>query len=134
MSVNLLIGRSRVAESFMIDTGADYTIVQRQAVLPLLKAAGVKVGPESSREDVVLSGVGPVPLTCIVQPAGLGLINDGGEEFTFANPILVPRPSSVRELARGRVKLPSLLGRDVLQYFDLHLSYDPPSVTLTLND
>ena len=30
-------------------------------------------------------------------------------------------------------KLPSLLGRDVLQHFDLHLSYDPPTVSLTLN-
>lgn len=134
LSTNVLIGRARVRQSFMIDTGADYTIVQPDAALPLLSAAGIEVAPETSSDDVVLSGVGPAPLTCAVQSAGLSFIDELGNELILTVAVLVPRPSSANRPTANRARTPSLLGRDVLSRFDLHISYDPPNVALTLND
>lgn len=118
----------------MIDTGADYTLVQPDAALPLLSAAGIDLSPENSIDDIVLSGVGPAPLVCAVQPAGLSFIDELGDEFVITVAILIPRPSSANRPMANQARVPSLLGRDVLSRFDLYLSYDPPNVALSLND
>lgn len=57
----------------MIDTGADYTIVQREVVLSLIEAAGVDLDETSSADEILLNGVGPVPITCRVQRAGFSV-------------------------------------------------------------
>ncbi len=117
----------------MIDTGADYTIVQRRLAVPLLQAAGVELNADSALGRIALNGVGPTPLTCLVQPAGLSLVDEDGDEHVFFSPILVPQPTHP-ESGRKAARVPSLLGRDVLRRFDLKLSYNPPSVSLTLKE
>ena len=118
----------------MIDTGADYTIVQRRLAVPLLQAAGVELNADSALGRIALNGdLGPTPLTCLVQPAGLSLVDEDGDEYVFFSPILVPQPTHL-ESGREAARVPSLLGRDVLRRFDLNLSYNPPSVSLTLKE
>lgn len=81
-----------------------------------------------------MNGVGPTPLRCQIQPAGLSMVDDAGEELIFSSPVLIPQPDARQGSGRRSGVVPSLLGRDVLQRFDLNLSDDPPSVTLALND
>ena len=132
--MSILVGRRRFSQSFMIDTGADYTLVQRGLAIPLLTAAGVDPSGDFEGSKITLSGVGPTPLNCLVQPAGLSFVDEDDEEYVLSSPLLIPQPSRDATDRREPTVIPSLLGRDVLQCFDLHLSYDPPSVTLTLND
>ena len=118
----------------MIDSGSDYTVVQPEVLLPHLHAAGLELRNDDARNQIVLQGIGPTPLTCLVQPAGLRFVDEQGRELVFANPILVPRPTQKSDARAGTSRVPSLLGRDVIQRFEFNLSYDPPSVALALND
>ena len=129
----ILIGRERFTRLFLIDTGADYTIVQRDLARSLLRAAGQESGRAGKSYRITMNGIGPTPLPCLVQPAGLSLVDEDGNEFVLPNSILIPQLDTGSESGRAAGVLPSLLGRDVLQHFDLYLSYDPPSVSLTLN-
>ena len=121
----------------MIDTGADYTIVQREVVLSLLEAAGVDPDESSNTDQILLNGVGPVPITCRIQRAGLKFVDTDGGELVLASSILVPQANEDTQHSRPeseRSRVPSLLGRDVLRRYELNLSYDPPTVSLILND
>ncbi len=56
-------------------------------------------------------------------------MDDNSQSYWFAQSILFADHRASRSWG-----VPSVLGRDVLQRFDLNLSYDPPSITLALND
>ena len=62
--VGILIGRARASHSFMIDTGSDYTVVQREVIIPQLDAEGMELSEEDAGNQIVLHGIGPTPLTC----------------------------------------------------------------------
>lgn len=130
----ILIGRERFTRHFLIDTGADFTIVQPELASSLLKATGQDSGAEVERNLITMNGVGPTPLRCQIQPAGLSMVDDAGEEFVFSSPVLIPQPDARQGSGRRSGVVPSLLGRDVLQRFELSLSYDPATVSLTLDD
>ncbi len=117
----------------MIDTGADYTILQSEAGRVLLGVWDEDPQINQRRDAVSVTGLGNATLRCLVQRVGLGFTDADGEAYHFAQPILVAEP--VRRLRRGQSywEMPSLLGRDVLQHFELNLSYDPLSVSLILN-
>ena len=104
--VNVLIGRSRIGQPFLIDTGADYTIIQPEIVLPLLRSEGIELDGQSASDDVVLNGIGPTALRCRVQPAGIGLIDEDGEEFVMTNPILIPRGAVGPGISRAEGESP----------------------------
>lgn len=130
----ILIGRERFTRYFLIDTGADFTIVQPDLARPLLRAAGRQSAASGDRNTITLNGVGPTSLSCLVQPAGLSLVDESGSEFVFPAPVLIPQIDGRSESGRSNGVVPSLLGRDVLRQFDFQLSYDPPNVSLILND
>ena len=48
----------------MIDTGSDYTVVQREVIIPQLDAEGMELSEEDAGNQIVLHGIGPTPLTC----------------------------------------------------------------------
>ena len=118
----------------MIDTGSDYTVVQREVIIPQLDAEGMELSEEDAGNQIVLHGIGPTPLTCWVQPAGLKFVDDDGYELVIPNPVLVPMPLHTIDGSAAKARVPSLLGRDVLRQFSFNLSYDPPSVSLTRKD
>ena len=131
VQVELLFGRDRLAVPFMIDTGADFTIVQPRTAARVLRSQDQHV-PTAS--DVVqIYGVGQGTVRTRVRTLGLSLTDNTGQQHWFSSPVLLVEPSD-SDPESSMWRLPSLLGRDVLQHFDLYLSYDPPTVSLTLND
>ena len=46
-------------------------------------------------------------------------------------PVLIAEPTTPFRSHQGNWQMPSLLGCDILRSFDLALSYNPPTVTLT---
>ena len=118
----------------LIDTGADFTTLQYEDVSWLVGRSRLEIDFSNERNTVSVSGIGYDSVRCTVLPVGLQLIDTDGNEITFKHTILIASPTEETKPAEDTIKLPSLLGRDVLRYFDLHLSYDPPSPTLTLND
>ncbi len=73
---------------------------------------------------------------CRVQRAGLKFFDIDDGELVLATSILVPQAAEDGQYTKQgteRSRVPSLLGRDVLQRFEFNLSYDPPSVALAIN-
>ena len=82
----------------------------------------------SQAGDIVpISGIGSTVEQTIVRTVGMLLVDDQGNKLWFSQSILFADPSA------PPWRIPSVLGRDVLRRFHLDLSYDPPSVSLTLN-
>ena len=129
--INLVValGQRREQVSFMIDTGADLTLVAPRRTKSLFGADYDYDSVPSSRR-LPMAGIGPGTVDTIIQPVGLLMSDDDGARIRFPQTMLfaVPRPG-----AAGRWRVPSVLGRDVLRRFELRLSYDPPIVSLTLN-
>lgn len=131
MRVELLFDRERLVVPFLIDTGADFTIVQPSVAALMLRAENQR-SPVTASDIVHVTGVGRGNVRTRVRTVGLSLRDDSGQRYWFTDQVLLVDPINVGTHSAVWT-LPSLLGRDVLQHFDLHLSYDPPSVSLTLN-
>ena len=116
----------------MIDAGADFTVIQPSVATQVLRSESERL-PTIESDIVHVFGVGQGSVRTRVHTLGLSLRDDLGQRFWFTSPVLLV---DALDAGNGSTKwdLPSLLGRDVLRRFDFHLSYDPPSVTLTLND
>ena len=113
----------------MIDTGADFTIVAPRRTRELFGTEiDYRAVPPSRR--LPIAGIGHGTVDTIIQRVGLLMTDDDGAVFRIAQSTLfaIPQPGDA-----GRWRVPSVLGRDVLSRFDLHISYDPPNVALTLN-
>ena len=67
----------------------------------------------------------------IITPATLTFEDEAGEQDKISMPVLIAEPATPYRSHDGNWQMPSLLGCDVLRSFDLELSYDPPSATLT---
>ena len=120
-------GRGKAQLPFLIDTGADFTIIQPEHARRLDRISGQQHLETLSSDIVPISGIGSTVEQTIVRTVGMLLVDDEGEKLWFSQAILFADPSA------PPWKIPSVLGRDVLRRFDLSLSYDPPSVSLTLH-
>ena len=116
---------------FLIDTGADQTLLSPNDAFVLLGWPYVRLdfAASASRQD--FAGVGRGAISAMRHFASLALTATDRSEITFNLPIAVAEPIPPYPGEHGNWLMPSLLGRDILQHFDLHLSYHPPSVTLT---
>ena len=116
---------------WLIDTGSPYTILHPEDALRLLgnELDSLDFDAHPQRHDV--SGVGRGPARTIIVPASLTFEDDEDEPETLTMPILIAEPIPPYRAHQGNWRVPSLLGCDVLRYFDLELSLNPPSVTLT---
>jgi hypothetical protein len=130
--IEIMFGRERILVPFMIDTGADFTIIQPRVASQVLQAKDRHA--QASDPDIVhMFGIGKGTVPTRVRTVGLLLSDDDGERYWFTHPVLLVDSAGTATESTHRT-LPSLLGRDVLRRFDLNLSYNPPSITLTLND
>lgn len=125
-----IIGRS-VRLRFSIDTGADYTVLQPRAAQAVLgpKYSNIRFESDANRFD--LYGISGNPSEYVIRNATLTFRDDQGAQLTIDLPILIARPSTPQPTPNSNWEAPSLLGQDALRSFDLALSYNPPSVTLT---
>lgn len=130
--VNLVVafGQRREQVPFMIDTGADFTIVAPRRTRELF-GTEIDYGAVLPSRRLPIAGVGPGTVDTIIQRVGLLMTDDEEAVLRFPQAMLfaIPQPD-----VAGRWQVPSVLGRDVLSRFELRLSYDPPTVSLILND
>ena len=130
--INLVVasGQRRGQVSFMIDTGADFTIVAPRRTRELF-GTEIDYGAVLPSRRLPIAGIGPGTVDTIIQRVGLLMTDDDGAVFRLSQTMLFAVP---RTGAAGHWRVPSVLGRDVLRRFELRLSYDPPTVSLILND
>ena len=112
----------------MIDTGADFSVI---TPLDTLRLFGHDIDFSGTTSDFVIAGIGGVETRFIRMPIQLNFSADDGQQLTKTYDMAVLEPSPEQPGEHGNWLMPSLLGRDVLQHFDLRLSYHPPSVSLT---
>lgn len=129
-----MLGSQHIEHPFMIDTGADYTVLQWEAGRTLLGAWYRDPSNLPRGSLVTVTGVGDATLRCLVQRAGLRFMDADRNPFRIAHSLLIAEPPPRSVQRRAHWEMPSLLGRDILQHFELSLFYDPPSVALTLRD
>lgn len=129
--INLVValGQRREQVSFMIDTGADLTIVAPRRTKALFGAEFDYHSVPSNRR-LPIAGIGPETVDTIIQPVGVLMTDVDARVYRFSQNMLFAVP---RTGAAGVWRVPSVLGRDVLRRFELRLSYAPPTISLILN-
>lgn len=129
--INLVVafGQRREQVPFMIDTGADLTIVAPRRTKALF-GAEFDYNSVPSFRRLAIAGIGPGTVDTIIQPVGLLMTDVDAVGYRFSQTMLfaVPRPG-----VSGGWRVPSVLGRDVLRRFELRLSFEPPTVSLILD-
>ena len=116
---------------FLIDTGADITVVSPQDALFLF---GIDHYQEllTRSPGVSLSGIGSG--FAVTQPIQLFLFDEAGGLAGFERNATIMGLAVDSEGQPGNWSMPSLLGRDILEQFTLTISYRPPLIELVRSD
>lgn len=125
-----LLGR-RGHIRWAIDTGSPYTVLHPLDAHRLIGELLGNLDFETHPQRFDIAGVGSSRARTIIAPAILTFEDEAGELESINMPVLIAEPTTPFRSHEGNWRMPSLLGCDVLRYFDLTLSYNPPSVTLT---
>ena len=116
---------------FLIDTGCDYSTLNPQDAHRLFGDAYLDMDFSPGPASIEMHGIGDTPAHGIRTHADLAFRADGDSDIRLAIPIVIAQPAPPTPGRHGNWLIPSLLGRDILKRFDLALSYNPPTVTLT---
>lgn len=109
---------------FLLDTGATETVVGPFDAIRRLEIDPALLGtPEMWRDRRRLEGIGGSSLTYIV-PARFSVAHINGDIEQWEGSI------GLAQLTRHNLVLPSVLGWDVLERFDVHLSWTRREVAL----
>lgn len=114
-----------------IDTGSPYTVLHPEYSYRLLGELLSDLDFETHPQRFDIVGVGAGRTRTIITPATLTFEDDSGELESINMPVLIAGPTTPFRSHQGNWQMPSLLGCDILRYFDLALSYNPPSMRLT---
>jgi hypothetical protein len=124
-------GTSDQTIAMLIDTGADTTALGPRDALALLGRDYLRMDFDHGPGVVAVRGFGEGDGAALVTPMELWLRDTDGIDFPVLLNVAITKPSPAEPGHDGNWMMPSLLGRDILDRFDLTLSYNPPSVTLT---
>lgn len=130
VGVDVQVLGEHVPAKFLIDTGADFTTLGPEDALAALGWSYLELDFADPATRLDLMGVGAGDASATIRDAMLTFTADNGEKMTMSVALAIARPDPATPAAHGNWLMPSLLGRDVLQHFDLRLSYHPPSVVL----
>lgn len=116
---------------FLVDTGADSTVLAPKHAHQILGAQFSAIDFRRDRHRLTFVGIGGRERS-VVRPATYSLKADDGRWLEFYAPICIAEPILDRERPDGQSfenwNAPSLLGRDILRFFELHLDYHPQSL------
>ena len=117
---------------FRLDTGADFTTLSPRDAYSVLEERYLEMvfDPEEEVIEMVDAGGGA---STIVRQARIALFDEDDRPVPITLGVALMRPSPRQPGAHGlwdNWDMPSLLGPDILHYFDLRLSYHPPSAVL----
>ena len=134
--VNMSLGRddqrATTEALFLVDTGADATLLAPVDAYELLGAALFEIDFDDEAEVRWLAGISGYARS-ITRSAILSTVSDDGEFIGLFAPICIaePVPRVPTQENPGNWGTHSLLGRDILRYFEIHLDYFPdPVITL----
>ena len=120
MSVRVTLGSHREEITFLIDTGADATVLHPADVHSILGNDLHQIDFEHDPRRAVGLGVGG-SVDRVVRDATLTLRSEDRRFYPIEMPILIARPTPAEPGDHGNWRLPSLLGRDFLRRFRLEL-------------
>ena len=112
----------------LIDTGSDITTLGPEDALAILGWSYLETDFTDPATCLDLTGVGSAGAT--IRDALVVFTDEAQQQLVVPVALAIAEPDPRVPGAHGNWLMPSLLGRDVLQYFDLRLSYHPPSVVL----
>lgn len=116
---------------FLIDTGADITSLGPSDAFEAYGDEYLDIDFETHPGRTEMSGVGKGPVAAVMEWMYLTLFDSAGAYLTIQAPILIFEPSPRYPGRHGNWRMPSLLGRDVLQHFRLLVDYDLQLVELS---
>lgn len=119
---------------FLIDSGSDYSVLNPRDTYELLGDALFEIDFANDPTAVDVVGMGQGLVVTIEREVEMTLWDEDGGSVVLGLDVQIARPEPFRVARTGNWQLPSLLGRDILEYLDLHLSYNPPSVYLSTPD
>ena len=125
-----MIGGRLVGVDFVIDSGADYSVLGPEDALDVFGPAYLSLDFADPDTSLELSGVGGGVTRLLLRELPLAFFADDGSRVAVTLILAIAEPSPPAPSDRGSWLLPSLLGRDILHHFDLRLSYHPPTVAL----
>ena len=105
---------------FLIDTGADVTVLSPADSLRVLRDDAFAIDFAGDPRSLRLMGIGGGSHH-VVRDAVLTLYSTEGERRSLAMPILIAEPAPPRLAEPGPPQPPSVLGRDFLRRFHLEL-------------
>lgn len=126
----VVLGRTKMVP-WAIDTGAPYSLLSPVDSWRLLGQAFTELDFQAHPQRYDLTGIGSTGASAIITPAVLRFDNGRDQPAIITMPIMMVEPIPRLPGNHGNWRMPSLLGCDALRHFDLTLSYNPPSVTLT---
>lgn len=112
-------GQQRIIP-FMIDTGADVSVLSPADSLRVLRDGAFAIDFAGDPRSLRVMGIGG-GAHHVVRDAVLTLYSTEGERHSLAMPILFAEPASPRLAEPGPPQPPSVLGRDFLRRFHLEL-------------
>ena len=131
MRIAVALNGERHPVLFMIDTGSPFTILSPNDALALLRRDYFALDFANDSRRIQIFGVGGSDNQLILRDARLTLDSDDLRQMEIEAPVLIAQPVPPAPGDHGNWRLPSLLGRDVLQRFRLELDYGGrPSVYL----
>ena len=110
---------------FLIDTGADFTILSAGDAEDLLVDDYQAIDFEHDPFRVVVGGIGGL-MRCVAREADLAFRTEGGDAIDIRAPILVAERVYLPD-GRRQAAPPSLLGRDILGRGALTLAWRSPA-------
>lgn len=115
---------------FLFDTGADFTTLNPQDMIRIWGRRYLDMD-FASDADIQLAGIGEQTAVGQFHEATLTFLDSERQPLAIPMTVVIAQPTPATPGLHGNWQIPSLLGRDILAHFDLELSYNPPSVTLT---